>query len=651
MIKKTLLIISMLCSGLYLYAAKAGKIDEQLIRKTHSDIDSMAQAEYLFSKGDVKYDFTGNGLKLRMDYHYAIKIYGSEGEKYGEISIPEYANDRDKERVSGIKAYSYNIVNGKVVREELSKKDIFEEKTSEYLTRHKFAIPNVKPGTVIEVKYTKTSPFVYTIPKWYFQHDIPTISSEFSIGVPEFFTLTPVPSGFVPVSKDQSKRADRGYSITTYTLEAAQVPSMGDDDYVLNIDDYRGGIKYEIYSVKWPNQPIEYFSKSWQDIVTNLYENSEFRKAIEKEIKELQPQIAATDDMSDDEKIKYLYDYVKDSYEWDGYYGIYPNENSKKFVESKSGNIGNINLLLVNLLQKAGINAQPLLLKSRYDGLLNTNYPSLSELDYVVAHIAADGESMILDATEDQIPVGQLPSRAVNLYGILAHPTQAQVVNLSNPNKYRVVTVSDYQYDVENNKIHGQSKRVRMDYAASKFRLDLEKEEDDSQEEYADNQEADITDFNIENTYNITSTEGIDDPYDKVVLEYDEELYTCSQSIGDKIFIDALLDFGIKENPFTDVSREFPIFYNYKINTQSTILLQIPDGYTVESIPEEVIASLPDKKGQLFYQPTIQDDKIIITYRFKINDDIHFANEYAGLKMLYDMAVNKTKEKIVLTKA
>ena len=135
-----------------------------------------------------------------------------------------------------------------------------------------------------------------------------------------------------------------------------------------------------------------------------------------------------------------------------------------------------------------------------------------------------------------------------------------------------------------------------------------------------------------------------------IILKYDEELYTCSKVIGDKIFIDATFDFGQKQNPFDMEDRDYPIFYQYTIENRTTVSLNLPEGYTLESVPENMNVVLPDQKRSFSFEIKNQNDKILIYYIFKINDDIFVPSEYLDLKALYDQMMNKSREKIVLKK-
>ena len=50
-------------------------------------------------------------------------------------------------------------------------------------------MPNVKKGSIIELKYNVASDYYSSMNPWYFQKSVPTRYSEYNIEIPEFFTF------------------------------------------------------------------------------------------------------------------------------------------------------------------------------------------------------------------------------------------------------------------------------------------------------------------------------------------------------------------------------------------------------------------------------------------------------------------------------
>ena len=661
---RVLLTIFLLTIGtiLSVQAQKFVEVTKEMLLETEHPMEPDAEAAYLIKNVDIQYA-VDNPPFIELTYLLVVKVYKEAGESYAQFEIPYYQKSGRNERIERVKATTYNLSGNEIVETNLSKKDIYKEETTEFYKRVKFAIPDVKSGSIFQLRYTKRTPYIYTVPKWYFQDYIPVNYSKYKIGLPAYFSLTPIATGLVTVKHDQKENQSFGYPVTDHKFVAENVKSCKEDKYVLNENDYRSSLKYEMHSVHFPGSVIQNFSKSWEEIGRNLMEENDFGDQLTKKISSLDKIVFKAKELGEEEGIDYLYNYVKNNFIWDEYYGYHSSNGLKKFADNKSGSIGDFNLLLINLLKRAGYNAYPLLLKSRGRGMLNLAFPSRSELNYVVAFLDRGGSYELLDASSKMTPRGKLPLRATSTKGVLILDETVRTLDLKNPNFFKMQTLSQYSFNLEDNQIFGSSQRKRSDYAATKYRMireedkyededeDEESEKSEAKRSEEDDQEADIEQYNLENSYEITELRNLEDIDKPVIIKYDEILHTCSKVIDDKIFIDAALDFGLKKNPFTEDEREFPVFYNYKVSNSYIATLEIPKGYTVESIPERIALTLPEKRGSYVYEAKILGDKISITQIFKINELVCLPSDYLALKSFYELISKKVKEKIVLTRS
>ena len=54
-----------------------------------------------------------------------------------------------------------------------------------------------------------------------------------------------------------------------------------------------------------------------------------------------------------------------------------------------------------------------------------------------------------------------------------------------------------------------------------------------------------------------------------------------------------MLSLATKENPFKQEKREFPIDFSFPFENISTTIINLPEGYRVESIPEAMAMQYP----------------------------------------------------------
>jgi len=156
---------------------KFGKVSLEELQEQFYPLDSTSDAAYLFESRRTFYDFMG-GLKVITDIHKRIKIYSKEGFNQATQEIGYYKDGSTKERIGALKAYTYSLENGKIIKTKVEKDQIFDEEKSEYFGVKKVTFPKIKEGVVLEIKYSITSPFLTNIDDIEIQKNIPVKNQE-----------------------------------------------------------------------------------------------------------------------------------------------------------------------------------------------------------------------------------------------------------------------------------------------------------------------------------------------------------------------------------------------------------------------------------------------------------------------------------------
>src|SRR5690606_5810742 len=123
--------------------------------------------------------------------HTRYKIINKGGYDYGNMELRFYRQSGGESKLDNMEASTYNLEGDKIITSKLNKDAKFSEKEDKNYTLKKFALPNIKEGSIVEYKYRITTDFIYTLGPWYFQRPIPTLYSEFSITVPEYYRYKP----------------------------------------------------------------------------------------------------------------------------------------------------------------------------------------------------------------------------------------------------------------------------------------------------------------------------------------------------------------------------------------------------------------------------------------------------------------------------
>ena len=648
-----------------------GKIAKEELEESVHPLEKEAKSAVLYQEAISTIEFrdTEGTFVVRTEYFTRIKIYDATDANLGSVKIPYYSSGQYKEKISGLKAVTYNLENGKIEKSKLSKGEVFQEKTTSNYKTQKFAMPNVKAGSVFEYKYTLNSPAYNDIPKFQFQYKIPVKESLFTLEVPEYFEFNISTKGTVPLNASDErvsrkitvtstsensymmggrgeKRTNYGsidYSAKLYTFQHTNTPSLPDEDFVPYMRNYRSAVIFELLATRFPNSPVKNYTSSWDKIAELLTNHSEFGRQIGKKLKDSKFEL----DVSAVEKpldvAKMVYYNVRDKVNWNNKYGVLSKDGLFEFIRESTGNAADINLLLTNQLQKHNIVAYPVVMRTRDYGFMNHYYPTLDDLNYVIVYAEIDGKGYFLDATDQSSMFGNLPDRALNRKGVIVIEKTGKLVDIMNPNinKVQEIVKGTFQEDWS---VVLDCKSKYKNYATKQALKDSQQYEDMGK--WMETIESENE--NVE--YNSISLDSENIDPKGVTLNENFVLSDIAEEIDGKIYINSLLNKNIETNPFVDEKREYPIFFNHIKDESITIQLEVPEGYQVASVPEEQVVTLPDDKGMFSYSVNNMGNKLVIQSRLKLSTDMIAPDVYPYVRELYDLVVAKGKEKIVLSK-
>lgn len=631
---------------------KFGKVSKKELEEKFYPGDSTADAAYLYKHRRTFYNLTNNGWQLITEISERIKIYNKDGFDRANKTIvcydPESGSDPDY--VSNIKGYTYNLLNGKVVKEKLTKKSIFKERKNKYRVAKKIIMPSIKEGTVIELRYKIISPRPGSIEDLAFQFGIPVRKFDCTVEIPEFFIFNKRSKGFYSVRMTESTKSQtlvnsQTYLSNIYKFNADNIPALRDNEpYVGSVRNYRGGMSFELTQVNFLSigGNVKTFSSSWEDVCNQIYKSSSFGGELEKSNyykEDINKILAST--KSDLEKVGAIFQFVKMKMKWNGYYGFYAEKGVKKAYKEQIGNVGDINLMLTSMLRYAGLNANPVLVSSKGNGV--PLFPTIDGFDYVVSIVEFPNNTyVLLDATELYSTPNILPLRALNWNGrkLTKNGYSSWVKLISNrqaiEENIMMVKVT------EDMMIEGMCRTKYSNLNALNFRRSTNHIKEESLiASFEDSNNIEIDNFKITNQKNLSK------PVTRSIKFLSEDMI---EDVNGKLYIEPLLFLTHHENPFKLKERKFPVDFASPWKDKNTVSIQIPEGYKVESLPEAMAIGLPNNLGVFKYQVKQQGNRIKTACIIQFNEAIIGAQFYPALKEFYNQMVKKESEKIVLVK-
>ena len=649
------LVLILICFGFHADAQnyKFGKVsEEEVLEKSHPK-DPDADAAILFREHDTYYEINRNtGFTLVTDIRERVKIYNKDGLDWATKEIFHYESGNDREKITGIKGVTYNLVGGKMVEEKLRKDGIFEEKVTDYKVKTILTMPAVKEGSVIEYEYTLRSPFITSIDMVPLQNLIPINRLEATVTIPEYFGFKKhmnLKSGvYFPI--EETRETDTywldgdskiNFFQNIYTVTANDVPALKEEAYIDYLQNYAAFIKWELQYTKSPNATIETFSETWEGIAKKIYDDGyakEFGRTnfFDGDVDELLAGVT-----NPKEKAALIYDFVKEKVKWNDYLGFMPEDGCRSAYKDGEGNVGEINLLLTGMLKYAGLNANPVLVSTQNNGI--PVFPTRTGFNYVISSIELPNEIILLDATDATAAMGELPRRARNWQGrIIRENGSSAWIDLM-PRK-----VSDHKSTLnmqltEDLVLSGKSVNTFSGLEAKSYRTRFSGMALEKHIEQLETGKGNISISELEKENDAV-------PGKEITETFTFELQNAVEMINDKVYLKPLLFLAMNENPFKADERQYPVFFDYPSLKSNTINIMLPEGYTVESMPESVISELNSGAGSFKFITSVNGNFLRVQSVLELNNIVYTNKDYEALKNFYALMVEKQSETVVLSK-
>ena len=641
-----------------------GKVTIDELKQKNHPKDSSATAAVLFKKGTTTFDYSqSTGFVMITEVEMKIKVYKKQGLGFGNFSVGIYNNDKDNQTVDFSKAITYNLENGAIVKTKAKSESEFKEVRNKYYSIVKIAMPNVKEGAIVELKYTIRSPFITQIPDWEFQMRIPVDYSEFTTEIPEYYTYTQHLKGVLqPLELRNSKSRNltiteknlnnsggyvntfgsMNYNVVTTNYKLSNIPALKEESFVNNIDNYSSTLLLELSKIEYPNVAPQYFATSWDAVAKKIIESDEFGAQLSKtgyfddDITSLLKPI-----QNEEEKISAIFSFVKNKMNWNRNYGYLCDEGIKKAYQTQTGNAAEINLMLVAMLRYAGFDANPILLSTRSNGI--ALFPSRTAYNYVIAGIQYQNDFILLDATNKFSLPNILPFRDLNWFGRMLYKDGTTTEIDMAPNFISSNTKSMFADLTADGKFSGKFREQHSDYNAFEFR---NINNDIGSETYLEKLEKNNLGTEISN-YSRANATDLSQP---IIENYEFQVSNKVEIIGSKMLFSPLLHLATSKNPFSQETRSYPIDFSFPKTEKYNIRITIPDGYKVESIPKSESFTMDGGAASFTFNCVLNGNQIQIVSSTSINQSIISASDYPILKQFFKQVVEKENEKIVITK-
>ncbi|MCM1178023.1 MAG: DUF3857 domain-containing protein [Clostridium sp.] len=629
---------------------KFDKVSPDEVKMRVYEPDTVASAVVLLDVSSTNMAFDAEGsLHLKTEHHERIKVFKEEGVSYGDYEIVYYTKLGMHEKVNGINVVTYNEENGQIVKTKMSKKYIFDEELTDNYRKVSFSAENVRAGSVIDVEYTVISYMYWDFDRICFQRDIPVNMLSYEVGIPEYVGVNRRMSGHVRIDYSSEVRIGKFLAGTQYIdfkinvdkYKAERIPAMRKEPYSYSYIQYLSGVSYDISYLDFPGRLTRHFSVKWEDVDKSMYESSITARLNDKCLFPDMVKAVMATDVPDTDKIMAIRNLVCSEVSWNGEYRLYPLRGSQVYKE-KTGSNADRNALVGSCLRAAGYTVDPILLKRRTSGVLLTGLPELNPYSTFILRIGtSDGKAYYLDTSSSDLYLNILPpDMIVSTARLLREPGRCQWVDLTGICKNAIAYIVNAKLDV-NGMLSGELTAKFLGEDCYAFKKSYRKA--GSEDEF-------ISRFENSSSVNVTghSFQNIDIPAR-------ECRFSCSfekdpDIAGDRIYVRPFISEFHSDSDFSPMTRTCPVEFPYKYMINYIFNLEIPEGYSLEQVPENMSVSLPCLKSA--YKVTHQRNgrKVSIALNFILSEVIGLQDDYQQIREFWQSICKTYDEVLVISK-
>lgn len=630
-----------------------GAIDRADLQMTDCSFDNGAEAMKLIDWMRLSYDGSDADItrfKTVYERRTRVKILKESGLGQADVHIP-YVAYNDFERISRVEAVVFNLDGGNRVQSTpVQPTSLYSRKLNNQLSELVIAFPQVKPGSVIEYRYRLERAAYAEIKDWYFQGDIPVRYSGYQVNIPSYLHFREIASvaDHLTTSEEVTNdgfpinRSQGSVRVLRKTYSMRELPAIHPEPFMGAMKDYMQRIEFQLSELDYGNGLKENLRTSWQDVSDELYEDEEFGRQLTRSLPAANAVInqarLITDSLG---RMNWIYHYVHQQISWNSQEDIFSYQGTAATWEKRSGNTADINLLLLNLLNEAGIPASPVLFSTRANGLVKTFFPNTSQFNTVLGYVHINGKGYILDAADKFSLYNQVPIRVVNTMGLVIRPEEYKWISaVAEGSEYRLSTAIRGEID-EEGKMTGEAEISAAGYARQDIGGQWQRDPAGFKEIFFQSPGMNITVQDIASG-NIHT--------DSLPLELKVKFLASLTSSGGYRHFRVNLFGGPGKNPFSAPQRFSDIDFGYPQEFTFFGNYTIPPGYIYEEQPHNLSLEMPDKSILFTRFISVEENLLSVRIRLHFRKASYPVGSYPELREFCARMYEELNKEIVIAK-
>lgn len=354
------------------------------------------------------------------------------------------------------------------------------------------------------------------------------------------------------------------------------------------------------------------------------------------------------DAKTDREKVAIIYKYLQDNTRYVSIQlgiGGYRPIDAASVLKARFGDCKGQTNLMKAMLKAIDIPSNYCVISLGDDKELLPNFPSFNQNNHAILLVPLKSDSIWLECTSSTLPLGYVHDRIAGHDALVVTDEGGKICKLPTYTSEQNKKESKLQIEVlEDGSAKGSATFVEHLFGyENEYRYIVSNDREKKVEYIHDN----ISMPKIQIGEINTSENRSDHPFCSLTLNY--EALDYANKTGTRLFIPVCPLKKSYYNVFSATKREFDIERNYGFSESDTIIIQIPDMYTPESLPKDI--SLTTDFGTFSTQSVLEGNKIIYIQNTDIFSGRYSKERYKEIKDFFAEITAAIKRKVVIKKS
>ncbi|REH00455.1 transglutaminase domain-containing protein [Flavobacterium aquicola] len=631
---------------LFIFLFSITLFGQKNIEPTLEDISSAKTLRAKYDKDDIailesteNISFDLNKAKTKVQVKNSIKELLMNINHRADINKYEFYDSESK-----IESFSLKYRNQKEayfpVKDEFYKDDdlFYNDAKVMYMTVD-FPVQGYTYNYSLEKKYEDVKYFT----SLYFNDEYPVIKKTINITVPNWLNLELKEFNFEAGSIVKTAVPNPANSTTTYTYTVSNMPAFTKEENTPGKSYLYPHILLIAKSFKNKETVTPLFNSTadlykWYKSLIDMMKDDP--NVMKEKVKEL-----TANAKTDEEKIKNIYYWVQDNIRYiafeDGIAGFKPDESNNVF-EKRYGDCKGMANLNKQMLKLAGFDARLTWIGTKHIAY-DYSTPSVAVDNHMICTLFYKGKKYFIDGTEKYNSLGEYAERIQGKEVMIENGDDFIIekipLSTSEANK-EAFTV---KLKIDGEKLVGTSHKEFVGESRTQF-LDIYQSFQNNDKKETLERYLSKSDKNIE--VSAIKTSDLKNRDQKLTLDYNVSVSNKVSGFENEIYVD--LEYMNEYKLFDLKDRKTDYQFRYKTDYESNVTLEVPKGYKVTKLPENLSIQEKDFSVQITFQQIGNSIVYKKVFNFKnavikVSDITKWNNFNKKLNAIYNQQITLVK--------